>query len=697
MQLSVILCTHNPRADYLCRVLASLRGQTLPAEQWEFLLVDNASKQPLAEICDISWHSRGKHIREDELGLTAARLRGIHESNGKLLVFVDDDNLLAPDFLVQATAISARYPDLGVFGAGILEPEFEVPPPAELRSRLGLLALRREGSALWSHNTIDTQCKPWGAGLCVTRRVANLYQQLVRDLGITPVLDRRGKRLFCGGDDLFSRVAAEFGLRFGVFPELWITHLISAGRLNQHYLVRLIHDHALSHSVLGYVFDGIQPVRTDLVRYACLILHAVKNGRFSMRCQWAASRGADGAARFISANRLKALGLGQSIYRRSNGTSLPFGRSTGHGLDRQTNLDKPLVSVVVPAFDAAANIRQALNSVLAQTYQEIEVIVVDDGSSDATSSIVEEFVARDARFQLIRQSNAGVGAARNTAIRKARGKYIAPMDADDFWFPEKLAKQVACMERSGHKTGLVYCWSTFIDVKGGLVSSCSHTVEGRLRHALILRNVVGNGSVPLMRASALERVGLYLTRAEQGGAQGCEDWDLYLRIAENFGIRVVPEYLLVYRQAGSSMSANAETMAASFAVVMGRARERNCDLPTSFFRWSAGNFYSHLVRNSYHWGYYYRCLRYLKEAVRADPALLLTTGTYRTSIGSLVNAIMDSRGKYSARGVPSLPHENKGEGPGMDSQKNGKRPFISDRIFENIERRRWSAALAEGD
>jgi len=174
------------------------------------------------------------------------------------------------------------------------------------------LALRREPSALWSHNGRDTHCRPWGAGLCVTRRVANFYRQLVTDLGITPVLDRRGKRLFCGGDDIFSRVAAEFGLRFGVFPELWITHLISAGRLNRHYLVRLVHDHALSHGVLDYVFDGIQPVRTDLARYGRLILHGLKNGRFSMRCQWAASRGVDGAAQFISANGLKPLGLGRT-------------------------------------------------------------------------------------------------------------------------------------------------------------------------------------------------------------------------------------------------------------------------------------------------------------------------------------------------------------------------------------------------
>jgi len=188
--VSVILCTHNPRPDYLSRVLASLRGQTLPAEQWEFLLVDNASERPLAEVWDISWHSRGRHIREDELGLTAARLRGIRESGGEVLVFLDDDNVLPPDFLVQATATTARCPIVGVFGAGILEPEFEVQLPAKLRPPLHRLTLRNTQLAVWSNNVQDFQSTPWGAGPCVTRRVANFYRKFVEDLGITVVLDR---------------------------------------------------------------------------------------------------------------------------------------------------------------------------------------------------------------------------------------------------------------------------------------------------------------------------------------------------------------------------------------------------------------------------------------------------------------------------------------------------------------------------
>jgi GT2 family glycosyltransferase len=318
VSVSVILCAHNPRPDYLSRVLAFLRGQTLPVGQWEFLLVDNASTQPLAETWDISWHSQGRHVREDELGLTAARLRGIEEARGELLIFVDDDNLLAPDFLDQAVAISAQSRVLGVFGAGTLEPEFEVQPSTELQPYLGLLALRSVPTALQSNNTGDFQCIPWGAGLCVTRRVANLYCQFVANLGITTVLDRRGPRLFCGGDDLFSRVAAEAGLRFGVLPQLRITHLISARRLNQRYFLDLIHDHALSHGVLSYLLDGIRPGRTnDLVGYVTLLLHAIKNGTFSMRCRWAESRGELDAAQFVSEKFLKPLESGRSVHRTS--------------------------------------------------------------------------------------------------------------------------------------------------------------------------------------------------------------------------------------------------------------------------------------------------------------------------------------------------------------------------------------------
>jgi glycosyltransferase involved in cell wall biosynthesis len=97
--VSVIVCTHNPRQEYLTRVLAALRVQTLPTAGWELLVIDNASKEPVAGRFDLSWHPHGRHVREDELGLTPARLRWIAEARAELLVFVDDDNVLDPDYL----------------------------------------------------------------------------------------------------------------------------------------------------------------------------------------------------------------------------------------------------------------------------------------------------------------------------------------------------------------------------------------------------------------------------------------------------------------------------------------------------------------------------------------------------------------------------------------------------------------------
>jgi glycosyltransferase involved in cell wall biosynthesis len=346
-------------------------------------------------------------------------------------------------------------------------------------------------------------------------------------------------------------------------------------------------------------------------------------------------------------------------------------------------LEEALVSVIVPAFNAATYIRQTLDSVLAQTYRKIEVIIVDDGSTDSTARLVEEFAARDPRFQLVRQSNAGVGAARNAAIERAQGKYLAPLDADDLWSPQKLATQVACMEQSGVNTGLVYCSSTLIDEQGNLLHSGeTKTLEGRLRHAMVLKNLLGNASVPLFRTSALEKVGLYLTREEQGG-QGCEDWDLALRIAENFEVRVVPDHLVRYRQCASAMSVDVAGMEASFAAVMRRARQRNGDLPPAAFRWSAGYFYQYIAEKCYESHHYPGCIRYLTRAIGANPVLLLNPRIYKTGTKSLLSL------------MPG-PTEKNGAGTNEPAKKGRKRPFKLGATFRHLELARWSAALEDG-
>jgi hypothetical protein len=119
------------------------------------------------------------------------------------------------------------------------------------------------------------------------------------------VIDRRGSRLFCGGDDLFSWASVCGGTGFGLFPELRVTHLINAQRLTRGYMLRLLHDHRLSHGVLGYMLDGTRPRRIDLIRCVDVFLRGIKNGWFPMRCQWATARGEDRAARLIAEQGLR--------------------------------------------------------------------------------------------------------------------------------------------------------------------------------------------------------------------------------------------------------------------------------------------------------------------------------------------------------------------------------------------------------
>lgn len=310
-QLSVIICTHNPKPDYLQRVLDGLAAQTMPVARWELLLIDNASQTPLASCCDLSWHPRARIIREEVLGLTPARRRGIHESEGAVLVYVDDDNVLAPEYLRTAQALLAAHPNLGAIGAGALEPEFAVEPSPELVPHVALLALRTRPDAAWSEDPADGECVPWGAGLCVTRPVALAYERLVEHLDGHGLLDRRGQHLYGNGDVAFSWAASLIGKGFGVFPELRATHLIRAERVTQHYFLRMVFDSTFSNTVSDYLFHGTPPSGTarrwlELFR---LPLRALRRGPFAMRISWAGIRGADRARALIKQQQLKPLAL----------------------------------------------------------------------------------------------------------------------------------------------------------------------------------------------------------------------------------------------------------------------------------------------------------------------------------------------------------------------------------------------------
>ncbi len=243
---------------------------------------------------------------------------------------------------------------------------------------------------------------------------------------------------------------------------------------------------------------------------------------------------------------------------------------------------EPLVTVVIPCYNAQRWIRETLKSVLAQTYRNLEILVVDDGSRDEGAVIVEAMAQSDPRIRLIRQENSGVGGARNTGINQAKGEYIAPLDADDLWHPEKVEKQVRRyleLKEAGLPVGMVYCLYVGIDefsyTRG--LSRPQVPIEGEIFERLVLENFIGNGSTPLIGTSIVREIGGY----EQGIPSGCEDWLLYLQVAHSYHVYAVPEYLVGYRQLRDSLSKSVETMLASHRAVLEIVSRRCRSIPES--------------------------------------------------------------------------------------------------------------------
>jgi len=247
--LSVITCAHNPRADYLDKVIHALENQTLNKTYWEYLLIDNASAEPLSSRVDLSWHANARHISEQKLGLTPARLRGMQEATGEILVFVDDDNVLDPDYLEQVSRLADDWPMLGAFG-GQARPLFEHEPPQWTRKYWHRLAIREFDKDAWSNIPCFEETTPYGAGLCVRQQVAREYNAYHANHKRTLILDRSGTSLLSAGDLDLAATACDIGLGTGVFSSLKLTHLIPPERLEEGYLLRLTEAQSFSGVVL---------------------------------------------------------------------------------------------------------------------------------------------------------------------------------------------------------------------------------------------------------------------------------------------------------------------------------------------------------------------------------------------------------------------------------------------------------------
>jgi glycosyltransferase involved in cell wall biosynthesis len=306
VQVSIIICTHNPRRHHLDRVIGALRTQDLPYTEWELLLVDNASETTVERHFDLSWHPNSSHIREDELGLAAARRRGIAEATADLLIFVDDDNVLEKNYLSEALRIKQKWPALGTWGSGTIVPEFEQQPADHLKPYLACLALRDNRNAYWSNVLSCSDAIPAGAGLCVRASVAREYIRLnnIEDENeMVRITGRKGKTLVGHEDYEIAFIGCCLGFGMGVFPELRMTHLIPKERVMDEYFLRLAEGNELSGGLLAYKWMGSKPPDPFSAKgILSMVKNVVLTGGFHRRYHLALVRGRIAATRALAKN-----------------------------------------------------------------------------------------------------------------------------------------------------------------------------------------------------------------------------------------------------------------------------------------------------------------------------------------------------------------------------------------------------------
>lgn len=312
-----------------------------------------------------------------------------------------------------------------------------------------------------------------------------------------------------------------------------------------------------------------------------------------------------------------------------------------------------LISVIVPTYNRAHLILDALNSVHAQSYRPLELILVDDGSLDDTAVVVQtwasEWEAEDFSVRYIRQPNQGGNPARNHGIQAASGSLIAFLDSDDIWHDKKLEKQAAIL-LANESTGGVYCGLQHVFMESGSVQAPSPRIypKGDLLHQMLVHDVTAPTSTYLVRAHVFEQVGYF---DEQ--LQARQDWDMWIRLASRYEIGVVPEVLVDFREhEGDRTASNPQREIDAYHTIMQKYADLRSRCPISVRQAAKSSFYRRMGRVYFHhklsiwqaFSYQLRSILSWPFVFDSYAALIgmLLPGSFRQSVHLLWNRLFGS-------------------------------------------------------
>lgn len=214
-----------------------------------------------------------------------------------------------------------------------------------------------------------------------------------------------------------------------------------------------------------------------------------------------------------------------------------------------------LISVIIPVFNSEKTIKTTIASVLNQTFDDLELIVIDDGSKDSTLSVVSNI--KDPRLKVFSYENAGVANSRNRGFSHASGEFISFLDADDLWTPDKLELQLKALQENS-LAAVSYSWVDYIDQSGQFLRAGNHIIaNGDIYKTILVHNFLENGSNPLIRMPAFAE-----TDGFKQHLSSSADWDMWIRLAARHYFVCVPHPHVLYRMSNNSMSSNVVKMEA---------------------------------------------------------------------------------------------------------------------------------------
>ena len=546
--VSIIIPAHD-RAGELVETLDSLRAQTLA--DWDAIVVDDASTEDVAGVVAAADDDRIGYVKlpADRRGAPAARNYGADHTGGEYVIFLDSDDLLSPDCLGRRVAFMESRPELdfGVWKARMFrraagdlphlwndwEPGDEA---GDLDRYLAADVVWQTAGPMWRREALKI-VGPWDEQLlsgqdreqhlraCVRAAEGRLRYEK------RPEIDHHWRRPDGDRDSIGKNVAMDrrHPQNRPAMLRRMLAEVRDAGLLTPRRR-RLLG---------GQFFLAAEQLRRRVSRREARQLwsEARRLGLVSLR------RYAEAWPYFAARDEVLAAKLKRDLIRKWPTDLLPA-KGRRYLATRAPDAPPVRISVVMPLYNVARYVEEAVESVRRQTLPDFELICVDDGSTDGTGEILEELARDDGRIRVIRQANAGLAAALNRGCAAATGEFIARMDGDDVCVGERFARQVAFLDQHPE----VVCVGTrlwYIDPAGTYWGEGEHPTRHAEIDAKLLAGWGGAIQHPtaMIRRGAFERVGGYSDRYPRF----CEDLDLFLRLAEVGRLANLPEKLLLYR------------------------------------------------------------------------------------------------------------------------------------------------------